>query len=130
MFIDMDNLKTINHTYGHDIGDLVIKEFVNRVSSCLRETDVFSRQGGDEFTVLLKGITQEGAAAIARNIIKSFEQSTNIKGKSYAISGSIGIAFYPENGGDYLTLLKNADDALYEAKKVRNCFVISTSKGS
>ncbi|WP_227937271.1 GGDEF domain-containing protein [Alkalihalobacillus deserti] len=125
MYLDMDKFKSINDNFGHDIGDLVIVEFSKRVKNCIRDTDMLSRQGGDEFTILLNETQEEKIIGVADRIIRSFEHPLFIEGKPFHMSTSIGIAIYLQNGNDYPTLLKNADNALYEAKKHRNIFKIS-----
>ena len=125
LYLDMDKFKSINDKYGHEIGDLILKEFSKGIQKCIRQTDILGRQGGDEFTVLLKDISKDKVIEIANRIIQSFNEPVRIEGQIFQISTSIGIAIYPLNGRDYLTLLKNADHALYKAKKKRNSYVIS-----
>ncbi|RTQ92743.1 diguanylate cyclase domain-containing protein [Lysinibacillus telephonicus] len=125
MYMDMDKFKYINDNFGHDIGDMVLIAFSKRIERCIRNTDVIGRQGGDEFTVLLKDISEEKVVDIANRILHAFKKPISIGGQYFHITTSIGIAIYPTNGKDYLTLLKHSDDALYEAKKKRNTFVIS-----
>lgn len=125
MYLDMDKFKFVNDHFGHDIGDAVLQQFVEKIKSNLRKDDIFARQGGDEFTVLIKDVDEEEIVKIAERIINSFKEPIRVATNSFQISTSIGIAIYPENGKDYLTLLKNADLALYEAKKKRNTFQFS-----
>lgn len=125
MYLDMDNFKSINDNFGHDIGDLVLQAFSKSLKECIRNSDILGRQGGDEFTILLNNINEERVIDIANRIIQSFEQPFKIEDQSFKVTTSIGIAMYPTNGKDYLTLLKNSDNALYEAKKTRNSFVLS-----
>ncbi|MGO4886320.1 diguanylate cyclase domain-containing protein [Anaerobacillus sp. MEB173] len=121
-YLDMDKFKYINDNYGHDIGDLVLIEFVRRVSQTIRETDLMGRQGGDEFTILIRDNNEEKIACIAERIISSLQDPLCVNGITFNIATSIGIAMYPQHGTDYLSLLKNSDMALYEAKKTRNTF--------
>lgn len=125
MYLDMDKFKYINDHFGHDIGDSVIKAFAIRVKRCIRDADTFARQGGDEFTILLKEVNDKEIIEIAKRIIDSFAKPIKVGKEPFNISVSIGIAIYPDDGMDYLTLLKNADEALYEAKKERNTFKFS-----
>lgn len=125
MYLDMDKFKYINDNFGHEVGDMVLKAFSKRIKDCIRNTDIIGRQGGDEFLVLLKDISEEKVIDIANRIIYAFKKPVNIEGQNFQITTSIGIAIYPTNGKDYLTLLKHSDDALYEAKRKRNTFVIS-----
>lgn len=117
MFIDLDRFKLVNDSFGHAIGDKLLKEVSQLISSCVSSKDTVSRFGGDEFSVLLPNIkTQDEATTIAKNILTILEKPLFIQGYEILISGSIGIAFYPENGLDGETLLKNADRAMYRIK--------------
>jgi diguanylate cyclase (GGDEF)-like protein len=118
MYVDMDKFKHINDTFGHDVGDELLKQFANRVQSCLRESDTFARQGGDEFTIVLSEIQEEqDAVKIAKRILSSFQQPWEIGKHVFKTTSSIGIAFYPTDGTTRHELMKQADTALYEAKK-------------
>ncbi len=126
MFIDLDKFKPVNDLLGHDIGDLLLKEVAERLLSCVkRESDTVSRIGGDEFVVLLARIENEGdVEIIAKNILGAVSQPFNIHNHSIDISSSIGIALYPKHGNDAISLMKSADNAMYQAKSSgRNCFV-------
>jgi len=130
MFIDLDRFKTINDTLGHDFGDELIKQVAIRISEVIRETDVVSRLGGDEFTVLLPDMTDEiHASIIAKNILASLAEPFMLHGHEVYSSASIGITISPDDGEDANTLLKNADMAMYEAKdQGRNTFRFFTSQ--
>ncbi|MFP7478863.1 diguanylate cyclase domain-containing protein [Terribacillus saccharophilus] len=118
MYLDLDNFKYINDTLGHDVGDELLNQFAQRVKECLGDKDVLSRQGGDEFTILLPGIEEEqDAILIAENIRASFQRAWNIGRNLFTTTSSIGIAFYPANGTKGYELMRNADTALYQAKK-------------
>ena len=129
LFIDLDRFKTINDTLGHDYGDELIKQVANRISEATRETDVVSRLGGDEFTVMLTNVTDEiHASIIAKDILARLSQSYMLRGHEVYSSASIGITMSPADGCDINTLLKNADMAMYEAKdQGRNTFRFFTS---
>ncbi|MBI5892897.1 MAG: diguanylate cyclase [Deltaproteobacteria bacterium] len=119
MFIDLDRFKWVNDTFGHDVGDELLKEASRRILSCLRESDTVARMGGDEFTVIL---TQPGALSdieyVASRILKNLTAPFDLSGaENIQISGSIGIAIYPENGDTAAQLLLRADHAMYSAKK-------------
>ncbi|RKQ32650.1 sensor domain-containing diguanylate cyclase [Oceanobacillus halophilus] len=115
--LDCDKFKEINDTLGHDVGDEVIKEFANRVKSCIRKTDTLSRLGGDEFTIVLPELKNEIVAVeVANRILKKVKEPMHINGHQIEITASIGIAFYPLNGRDFNRLFKEADENLYEAK--------------
>ena len=130
LFIDLDRFKTINDTLGHDYGDELIKQVANRISEATRETDVVSRLGGDEFTVMLTNVTDEiHASIIAEDILARLAQSYMLRGHEVYSSASIGITMSPADGCDVNTLLKNADMAMYEAKdQGRNTFRFFTSE--
>lgn len=125
MFLDLDRFKTINDTLGHAVGDRLLQEVADRLTSCLREEDTVARWGGDEFTLLVPQIScAEDAAQIAQRILAALkppmyleEHSQTCRTTSLHISTSIGIALYPHNGSDAETLLRNADAALYRAKQ-------------
>ena len=117
MFFDLDRFKTINDTLGHDMGDLLLQKVVERLHKCIRDGDVISRWGGDEFTMLLRKINSlQDAAIVAKRILKILQPPFELNGHRLRITSSIGIAIYPDDGEDAETLLKNADVALYHAK--------------
>ena len=130
MFVDLDRFKTINDSLGHTVGDLLLKNVVERLNKCIRKNDIVARWGGDEFTILLSEIScREDTTAIARRILEVLKPSFNLKGNYLHVSSSIGIAVFPDDGTDAETLLKNADAALYWVKdKGRNNFQHYTLK--
>ncbi|MCX7185221.1 MAG: diguanylate cyclase [Nitrosospira sp.] len=118
MFLDLDKFKPINDIFGHAVGDLLLKEAAKRMQECMRESDIVARIGGDEFIALLPNIEQEqDATMVAEKIRHVLSQPFELAGHSMHISSSIGIAVYPEHGRDEKTLMKNADIAMYHAKK-------------
>ncbi|HJV45957.1 MAG TPA: EAL domain-containing protein [Bacillota bacterium] len=118
MFLDIDYFKSINDTLGHDKGDMVLKQVAARLSLCIRKGDMVSRNGGDEFTILLeKSVQRDEAKSIAERVLQSFKQPFDILGKKFLISPSIGVALYPHDGKTADDLLKHADIALYYVKK-------------
>lgn len=118
MFIDLDEFKPVNDQYGHAMGDLLLIEAAKRIHGCIRDSDTVSRIGGDEFIILLPVIDAvQDACLVAEKIRQALNLPFEIKNKSLSITSSIGIAIYPEHGSDENTLLKNADDAMYDAKK-------------
>lgn len=129
MFLDLDMFKFINDKFGHDVGDLLLKDAARRIQECVRETDTASRFGGDEFVVLLPSIeSTEVVLKVAEKIRKSLCEPFEVAGHTFNISTSIGVAIYPEHGADERQLLKNADTAMYLAKKHgRNTVIIYTS---
>jgi diguanylate cyclase (GGDEF)-like protein/PAS domain S-box-containing protein len=118
MFIDLDKFKPVNDTYGHGVGDLLLKEVALRIQDCLRESDTAARIGGDEFVILLPAIeTQQDASMVGEKILHALNQPFALAGHILNISGSIGVAVYPEHGKDEKLLVKSADIAMYHAKK-------------
>lgn len=125
MFLDLDQFKPVNDILGHDIGDLLLREVAHRLQSCVpRESDTVSRLGGDEFVILLAQIDKAwDAAVVAGKLLASLRRPFTIGPHHIDISGSIGIAVYPHHAEEVNGLLKNADTAMYHAKKAgRNCY--------
>lgn len=124
LFMDLDRFKTINDSLGHAIGDELLILVGQRLQRCVRETDIVSRMGGDEFTAVLKDLDRaESAGLVAANIIEALSAPFQIHGQDLRISASIGITLYPDDGDHVDVLLKNADTAMYHAKdKGRNNF--------
>jgi diguanylate cyclase (GGDEF)-like protein/PAS domain S-box-containing protein len=124
MFLDLDRFKQVNDTFGHDTGDLLLREVANRLRTCVRDSDSVARLAGDEFTLLLPGAhTREDAAVVAQKIIEAMTPPVDIDGHALLTSPSIGIAFYPQDGNDEPSLLRAADQAMYTAKAAgRNTF--------
>lgn len=117
MFLDLDRFKPVNDNLGHDIGDALLKQVAQRLQAGVRASDTVARIGGDEFVVMLPSIEQEhDAAVVAEKILHTLNQPFNVAGHEISISGSIGIAVYPEHGKEEKLLLLNADIAMYHAK--------------
>lgn len=117
IFLDLDDFKNINDTYGHDFGDMILKEISMLLKNSLRENDVISRFGGDEFVILLPNITD--ASQIVNVITKlqaSLHKPIEYQELSYNTTSSMGIVIYPKDGDSANTLLKNADIAMYKSK--------------
>ena len=118
MFIDLDKFKPVNDTYGHGVGDLLLKEVASRIQDCLRDSDTAARIGGDEFVILLPDIeTAQDAGKVGEKIRFSLNQAFELAGHTLQIGSSIGVAVYPEHGSDEKLLVKSADIAMYHAKK-------------
>ena len=117
LLIDMVRFKYVNDLLGHHTGDLLLKQVVGRMAGVLRESDTLARLGGDEFTVILPDTDSEQALQVAEKIIQSMEDDFEVEGHKLSASVSIGIALMPEHGQDVDTLLRNADYAMYTAKK-------------
>ena len=124
LFLDLDRFKTINDSLGHAAGDSLLQSVSKRLLASIRRSDTVSRQGGDEFVILLSEITHpEDAATSARQILHSLSAPHSVGGQDLHVLGSIGISLYPEDGEDAETLIKNADTAMYHAKENgRNTF--------
>ena len=118
LFIDLDRFKLINDTLGHVVGDVVLQQVSERVSNCLRSEDTLSRFGGDEFFLLLSGMTsRSGVAAVAEKILQEVRRPFQVDGHELYLSMSIGIAMYPEAGESREALLQSADIAMYHVKR-------------
>ncbi|MDY0365797.1 MAG: EAL domain-containing protein [Arcobacteraceae bacterium] len=118
MFMDLDGFKIINDSLGHDIGDLVLKEVAKRFKEALRDSDFVFRVGGDEFAVIIEYTKNENVLdIIATKIIEIVNQPILVSGHSLHVGCSIGIAIYPYDGEDMLSLLKHSDTAMYKAKQ-------------
>jgi len=125
----LDRFKNINDTVGHAVGDLLLKAVSERLQSCLGEALVISRQGGDEFTIILQDINKVETEKVAQRIIDHMAEPFLIEENEIYISTSIGISMFPSDGNDQETLMKNADTAMYHAKeKGRNNFQFFTAK--
>ncbi|HEX5622918.1 MAG TPA: EAL domain-containing protein, partial [Sulfuricurvum sp.] len=116
MFIDLDHFKDINDTLGHSIGDLLLIELSKRLQSLLRDEDTLSRLGGDEFIALLPGTDSNGAEQVAQKLLDVISRPFIIEQHELAVTASIGISLYPEDGITLEILSKNADSAMYRAK--------------
>jgi len=116
-FIDLDRFKTINDTLGHGAGDQLLQTMARRLRDTLRTSDLVARLGGDEFVVLLEGnASAADLGAIAKALLRAIGEPTTLQGRSFLVTGSIGIGIYPGDGEDAATLLKHADAAMYLAK--------------
>ncbi len=118
MFIDLDHFKKVNDTLGHEAGDSLLRQVAQRLTNSLRKTDTLARIGGDEFTIILPKVTDPPTVHIVVNrILQALVQPFDLPGGTGHISGSIGVAFFPDNGKDVTTLIKSADAAMYQAKE-------------
>ena len=118
LFLDLDGFKHINDSLGHPIGDRLLQSVGRRLVDCVRSSDTVSRQGGDEFVVLLSEAEQwEDAAIVARRMLDAVAESHQIEPHDLHITTSIGVSVYPDDGEDAETLIKNADTAMYQAKE-------------
>ena len=116
MFLDLDHFKNVNDSLGHPAGDALLEETTRRLSSSVRAGDTLSRQGGDEFVLLLPDCNALQAAHVAQKLMDSMEPVMHIEGHDVAVTLSIGIAIYPTDGTDFNAMSKSADVAMYRAK--------------
>ena len=125
MFIDLDRFKLINDTLGHGAGDTLLIEIAKRLKRCVRDSDLVTRIGGDEFVVLLHDAVTAGQRhVVARKILAAVVKPLTVHGQECRVTASIGISLFPSDAEDEETLTKNADAAMYAAKEEgRNRFV-------
>ena len=119
IFVDLDNFKTINDTYGHAAGDEVLRQIASRLGGCLRESDLLGRLGGDEFIVVAEALHDgpRNAIELADKLMLQMKRPVIIDGKPLVAGFSAGIAIYPGDGDTPETLIANADVAMYQAKQ-------------
>jgi len=117
LFVDLDQLKEVNDTYGHKGGDRLLQAIATRLASAVRQSDCVARLGGDEFVVLVPDVVDDAAVAgVAWKLLDRIGKPLLIEDRECIVTASIGISRYPEDGADLHTLLKNADVAMYRAK--------------
>ena len=118
LFLDLDGFKHINDSLGHSTGDKLLQSVARRLVACVRGADTVSRQGGDEFVVLLSELEQwEDAAVTAKRMLQAVAQRHSVDEHDLHVTTSIGVSVYPDDGLDAETLIKNADTAMYQAKE-------------
>jgi diguanylate cyclase (GGDEF)-like protein/PAS domain S-box-containing protein len=118
MLLDLDHFKDVNDSLGHPVGDQLLQAVGERLTGLLRRSDTVCRMGGDEFLVLLEGISEmEDVAKVAEAILKRLREPVVVKKHELQVTTSLGIAVYPEDGEDGDTLIRNADIAMYRAKE-------------
>lgn len=125
LYLDLDHFKNINDSLGHDIGDQLLIQVSQRIQSIMRESDTLSRQGGDEFIILLSGTDAHGAVHVAEKLIETLSHPYQIGEHELSVTTSIGIALYPIDGDTLTALSQAADAAMYRAKhdgRNRYCF--------
>jgi diguanylate cyclase (GGDEF)-like protein/PAS domain S-box-containing protein len=119
LFLDLDDFKPINDTYGHQAGDIALRTVAERLRDCVRESDTLARLGGDEFILLVNDTHEESAAiTVAEKAIAALSHPLPIEGCTDLLGGSIGIALYPRHGEDADSLMRHADAAMYGAKRL------------
>jgi diguanylate cyclase (GGDEF)-like protein/PAS domain S-box-containing protein len=118
LFLDLDGFKHVNDSLGHPVGDKLLQSVARRLVDCVRGADTVSRQGGDEFVILLSEVEQpEDTAILASRMLEAVAAPHSIDGHDLHVTTSIGISVYPDDGLDAETLIKNADTAMYQAKE-------------
>ena len=130
MFIDLDDFKKINDTYGHDAGDTVLTTIASRLTECVRDDDTVSRHGGDEFLYLLTVVNDvQDLPAVAEKIVASIQMPCLVNVGKFTIhpsvSASVGIAIFPKDGTTAEALIQNADKAMYRAKTSKSRFMFA-----
>nr|WP_169338298.1 EAL domain-containing protein [Colwellia piezophila] len=119
VFLDLDNFKDVNDTLGHDVGDALLVEVAKRIKSVMRENDIVARLGGDEFVVIINDLNDlDGINRICQGILTTLSAPYSLVGETIHTSASLGVTIYPDDGTNIDSLLKNADQAMYSAKKL------------
>lgn len=117
-YLDLDNFKPVNDECGHHVGDALLQAVAARLTNLIRETDTVSRRGGDEFIILTPNIESlDNIKALAEKLLTAIEEPFHIEGRTHSVTLSIGIAIYPTHGEEEDGLMKNADTAMYQAKR-------------
>jgi len=117
MFLDLDHFKTLNDTFGHDFGDMLIQEIAGRIQNAIGDTNVVARMGGDEFVLLVRNVTDQlMAREVAEQILMVIEKPIFMMDRDIHVTASIGISMYGEHGNTIEVLMKNADVAMYSVK--------------
>jgi len=130
-FIDLDRLKEVNDSLGHDAGDQLLVATANRLRQCVREMDTVARLGGDEFVIIAENISRDAVGLMALKLTEAFAKPFDINGQSWAVTVSVGVSVYPEHAMNADDLVKRADESMYRAKLAgRNQFCIYNSSKS
>ena len=117
LYIDLDQFKPVNDTYGHSVGDMVLRVIADRLSFSIRESEMVTRLGGDEFAVFIRSGKQADVSAIKDRLVDTIARTIHFDGNDVRVSCSIGISLYPDDGDDITTLLDCADRRMYLEKK-------------
>lgn len=130
LFVDLDRFKFVNDTFGHDVGDHLLRSIARTLRDNVRDEDIVARVGGDEFVIALRGLRdRETAAVIAEKLVKLLSAPFDVDGRAITVSASIGIAVYPRDGESVTALTKSADYAMYAVKSGgKNAFNFSTAE--
>ena len=126
LFLDLDYFKIVNDTYGHPVGDQLLKLVATRLKGLVRAEDTVARIGGDEFVILLSNLASElQAVTMAGKVVKALTEPFQLSGKSLSIGVSVGVALYPEHDTNEKNLIRHADNAMYAAKRQgRSCYAL------
>ena len=118
IFLDIDHFKDVNDTLGHDMGDLMLQDLAQRLKTCVREQDTVSHLGGDDFTIIIGSMENLGNIEhITQDILKRISEPFHLKNETVYVTASMGVSIYPDDAADIDDLLKNAEQAMYAAKK-------------
>ena len=118
LLVDLDEFKRVNDRFGHRAGDAVLRDVAQRLGACVRKADTLARQGGDEFVVLIPDLAPASdGQVVAEKILRALQAPLRAEGEDIRVGASIGISLYPEDAGDGEALLRNADAAMYRAKR-------------
>jgi diguanylate cyclase (GGDEF)-like protein/PAS domain S-box-containing protein len=128
LMFDVDNFQDTNETFGHAVGDQILKTISTRFRDELRDTDTLARLGGDEFAIVLAGVDERATRDVARRLLRSLEQSVEIGDRHVDVGVSIGVALYPKHGVDRQTLLQSAQVAMNQARRTRRTSVLYASQ--
>jgi diguanylate cyclase (GGDEF)-like protein/PAS domain S-box-containing protein len=132
LFLDLDRFKIINDTKGHSVGDIILQKVATRLVMAVQTEGIVSRQGGDEFIILLEVLDKKGVTQVAERLLYEFSKPLVVNGQEFFVTPSMGISIYPIDGMDEETLIKNADTAMYQAKehgKNNFCFYSANLNG-
>lgn len=125
LMCDLDHFKEVNDTLGHDAGDMLLMEVTSRLRKAIRDSDTLARLGGDEFALICPSVQDmPTASVICMRLINALRDPVIVKGQSFDIGISIGVAIFPEHASDDEMLMRRADMALYRAKEKRNTFIM------
>lgn len=124
LLLDLDHFKEINDTLGHHVGDLLLQTVSTRLRDVVHRTDTVARLGGDEFAVLLCAADERGAVKVADKVLRALEKPIVVEGRTLAVEGSIGLTFVVHDHADASTLLRQADVAMYTAKRAGSGYAL------
>lgn len=125
IYLDVDDFKSVNDYYGHAVGDVLLEFVCSRLQSVLRQDDLLARFGGDEFVLLLQGVSGLDAASVVTRFQHLLEAPFTIDGRALTVTVSLGAASYPEQGSTIDALLRQADHAMYQSKRLGGTSLVS-----